>query len=176
MFDNFRESFLLSILSWWVQSSVPKSVLIITFITNIKYLLLKTFSYLINNLSLMWDYNYVVFYSIKDLRRNKCYLSMQEVCNKQLPNLQKWQRSWLPGQSPKISLSHTSIIFSHLAQNIWQLFLKQELWKSPYLVLAKLGNWFPSILCVNYRQHNVRSWSNGNFLPNGTLSYLKQTM
>lgn len=55
------------------------------------------------------------------------------------------QRCRLPGQSQNISVSPEHRLQPAGSEYIPDFFVRQKLWRTTYLVLAKLGNWVPHV-------------------------------
>lgn len=88
----------------------------------------------------MWDYIYLVFNPIRDMRRNKYYLIRQKVQACSFQNYRNDRHSWLPDVGASI--------FSLLAQYIGQTYLWSWNYEGlAYAELAELGNWICLCLC-----------------------------
>lgn len=132
---SLGESILLVIQSRWVQSSVTKSISIITCIISLKYIL-RLQNIFFNPKCLkricIYIYKYLAFIPIRGIRKEET-----------LPDRID-RKSWLCGLTKIFLCNVGATIFSLLSQDIWQTF--HEAGGTTYPVLATLGNWVASHL------------------------------
>lgn len=88
----------------------------------------------------------LVFNPIRDLRRNKYYLRIQEAQGHSFQKVTEMTETAAAWTVPSIPYNVGASVFSLLPRASDRLYMKQELQSTAYPVLAELGN---QLSCIN---------------------------